>query len=67
MTLADYQCLADCMASLQGKAILTINKHPDMVRIFSRFRHDVVSLNYTVGGGRKGGKKAQEIVCYNWP
>ncbi|HEC12326.1 MAG TPA: DNA adenine methylase [Acidiferrobacteraceae bacterium] len=66
LTLDDYRLLADKMATIQGKAILTINDHPDMVATFGHFRRDKVAIKYTVGGGNKGAKKAGEMICYNW-
>ncbi len=35
--LTDYQALAEVMAELKGKAILSINDHPEMRAVFKRF------------------------------
>ena len=52
-----YQLLADRMASLQGRAILTINDHPDMRRVFAAFKSKVVPIRYTIGGGAGAERK----------
>lgn len=46
-----YELLAERLAKLKGRAILTINDLPDMRRVFGRFRSKVVPIKYTVGGG----------------
>jgi DNA adenine methylase len=45
-----YEALAECMAKLKGAAILTINDHPEMRRVFARFASRTVSIRYTIGG-----------------
>lgn len=56
-----YQALAEAMASLQGKAILTINDHPDIRREFGRFRSKAVGISYTLGGGHQAAKRTERI------
>lgn len=53
------------MGQLQGKAILTINDHPDMRRVFHGFNTQVVGINYTVGGAGKGTDR-QELIIQSW-
>ena len=60
--LEDYQALAESMRTMKGKAILTINDHKDIRRIFKGFKFDRVELKYTVGGNKAGNKKAQELI-----
>jgi DNA adenine methylase len=55
-----YEQLAEVMAGLKGSAILTINDHPDMRRVFGRFKSKTVPIRYTVGGG-KGAARAERI------
>lgn len=50
--LEQYDRLAEVMASLQGRAILTINDHPAMRERFDRFPGRTVGIEYTVGGKR---------------
>ena len=60
-----YEQLAATMRQMQGKAILTINDHPDMRRVFEGFETQVVSINYTVGGAGKGSDR-QELIIQSW-
>lgn len=46
-----YERLAEVMATLKGRAILTINDHPAMRAVFDRFSKTSVPIRYTVGGG----------------
>lgn len=50
--IEEYDHLAEMMAGLRGRAILTINDHPDMRKRFDRFAGRTVSIDYTIGGGR---------------
>jgi len=63
--LKQYQTMVILMRSMHGKAILSINDHPDIRRIFEGFKTRRVELNYTVGGGDKQ-KKAGELIIRNW-
>jgi DNA adenine methylase len=60
-----YEAIAGAMRGMKGKAILTINDHPDMRRVFSGFRLETAKINYTVGGADKG-KDRQEMIIMNW-
>lgn len=60
-----YERLAEAMATMKGSAVLTINDHPDMRRVFKRFKHDTATIDYTIGGGGKG-KNWQELIFRNW-
>lgn len=53
------------MRSMKGSAILTINDHPEMKKIFGEFNMKTVDINYTIGGARKG-QKRQELIYRNW-
>lgn len=55
-----YEQLADTMATLKGQAILTINDHPVMRRLFDRFPGRTVPISYTLGGG-KGVRRRERI------
>lgn len=56
----EYEQLATALAGLKGRAILTINDHPDMRRLFDRFPAKTVPITYTLGGGK--GVKRQERI-----
>jgi DNA adenine methylase len=63
--LERYQELAEAMRSIKGKAILTINDHPEMKEAFTGFRTQTVEISYTVGGSGKG-KNRKEMIVMNW-
>jgi DNA adenine methylase len=48
--IEQYDQLAEVMASLKGRAVLTINDHPDMRARFDRFAGRTVGIDYTIGG-----------------
>jgi DNA adenine methylase len=50
---ADFTRLADQLAGIQGRFILTINDCPQARRVFGRFRLASKGLHYGVGGGAK--------------
>ncbi|RPE81855.1 DNA adenine methylase [Vulcaniibacterium tengchongense] len=58
--IEEYQQLAEAVAKLKGQAILTINDHPDMRRLFDRFPGQTVPIRYTIGGG--GGAQRRERI-----
>lgn len=49
----EYEQLAAVMAKLRGRAILSINDHPDIRRAFRGFKHRRLSTTYTIGGEQK--------------
>lgn len=62
--IEQYQALAGTMAGIAGKAILTINDHPDMRRVFGKFKHRLVGIGYSLGGGKP--KQASELIYRTW-
>jgi DNA adenine methylase len=62
---AEYEAMAEIMRGLKGKAILSINDHPDIRRVFEGFQMEVVDIVYNVAGGGKGAKR-QELIIYSW-
>jgi len=52
--------LADKLACLKGRFILSINDVPDIRRLFARFRFEEVSLTYSVSSG--AGTAARELI-----
>jgi DNA adenine methylase len=63
--LEEYERIAEAMRAMKGSAILTINDHPDMRRVFQGFKAESVAISYTIGGGGKA-KDRQELVYRNW-
>lgn len=62
--LVEYERMADLMGRIKGKAILSLNDHPEIRRIFACFQMDATGINYTVGGG--AGVQRQELIIYSW-
>lgn len=63
--LEQYEKMAGMMRALKGKAIISLNDHPDIRRAFDGFQMDAVPIQYTVGGGGKGADR-MELIIYSW-
>ncbi|MDO9081185.1 MAG: DNA adenine methylase [Desulfuromonadales bacterium] len=57
-----YIVMAETMRSMKGKAILSINAHPEIEKVFEGFDTREIEINYTVGGGGKGQGRKELIV-----
>ncbi|MEO6326235.1 MAG: DNA adenine methylase [Thermoanaerobaculia bacterium] len=64
--LCDYEQMAEVLAGLKGKALLTINDHPDMRRVFKAFKFEELSVRYTVGGEKTSGTPKTELLYRSW-
>ena len=62
--LEEYHKLAEAMRTMKGSAILTINDHPVMRKIFKGFKVEQVDISYTIGGAGKG-KNMRELIFEN--
>lgn len=60
--LEQYHALAAAMRTMKGKAILSINDHPDMREAFAGFARQRLELRYSVGGAKRAKKPAGELV-----
>lgn len=63
--IEQYEKMADILRKLKGKAIVSLNDHPDIRRTFAGFHIETTSIQYTVGGGGKGVDR-QEVIIYSW-
>lgn len=61
----EYERLATKMKALKGKAILSINDHPDIRRAFAGFQMERLEIDYTVGGGAHAARRG-ELIIYSW-
>jgi len=63
--IEQYERMADLMRRIKGKAVVSLNDHPDIRRIFAGFQMDVVPIQYNLGGGGKAVDR-MELIIYSW-
>lgn len=61
-----YALLAEVMGRLKGKAILSINDHPDIRKCFAAFPMMEVSTTYTLGRVAESRVRRGELVITSW-
>lgn len=59
----DFARMADQLAQIKGRFILSLNDVPEMRRIFSAFKVDAVTTRYSVA--RRASKTAGELIISN--
>ncbi|HIE2486015.1 TPA: DNA adenine methylase [Pseudomonas aeruginosa] len=59
-----YQEMAAMLRQLKGKAIISLNDHPDIRECFASFHIESTGITYTVGGGQ--GTTAREVLIFSW-
>jgi DNA adenine methylase len=47
----EYEEMARKLRSIKGRAVVSLNDHPDIRRAFEGFHMETVDIRYTVGGG----------------
>lgn len=62
---AQYELMASKVRQLKGKAIISINDHPDIRRCFDGLAMESLAIDYTVGGGANRAPR-QELIIYSW-
>jgi len=60
-----HEALATAMAALRGRAVLSINDHPAMRRVYGAFRSRRLRTTYTIGGNASP-KQASELLVTTW-
>ena len=63
--IEQYEKMASMLASLKGKAIVSLDDHPEIRRIFWRFQMEVAPIQHMVAGGGKAVDR-QELIIYSW-
>jgi DNA adenine methylase len=63
--LQEFERMASMMKVLKGKAILSINDHPEIRRIFDGLQMESLAIDYQVGGGGKAVPR-RELIIYSW-
>lgn len=56
--------MATVLSKLKGKAIISLNDHPDIRRIFADYHIKSTDIRYTVGGSK--GSEAREVLIFSW-
>jgi len=63
---SEYEKMAEIMSTLQGKAVLSINDHPDIRRVFSGFEMIPLQLRYTIGKQSTPVQPSGELIIKSW-
>jgi len=61
-----YEEMAQIMRSMKGKAMLSINDHPDIRRAFEGFHMHGLEIKYSVGNSHGSVDASKELVITNW-
>jgi len=61
-----FALMADRLATMKGRAMLSINDRPEVRALFAEFTSQVVRLNYSVGQATGGPKSVAELIITNW-
>lgn len=61
----EYERMADVLRGIKGKAMVSINDHPDIRRCFEGFHMESLDISYTVAGGGKATPR-KELVIWSW-
>lgn len=61
----EYERMADLLKDMQGKAIVSLNDHPDIRKVFASFDMETVDIQYMVGGGANAACRS-ELIIYSW-
>lgn len=62
---ADFERLADQLASIAGRFILSVNDTPGAREVFGRFAIGTADTTWTVGTAAGGGKRVTELIVSN--
>lgn len=62
--IEQYQAMAGLARDMKGKAIISVNDHPDMREVFTGLDICTISTIYTVGGN--SGQKVGELIIRNF-
>ncbi len=62
--LAEYERMAALLRSIKGRAIVSLNDHADVRRVFDGFEIDTCEIKYTVGADKPVDRT--EVIIYSW-
>jgi DNA adenine methylase len=60
-----YERMAMVLREIKGRAIVTVNDHPDMREVFAGLDFERVEIQYTLGGA-KSLRPRGELIFYSW-
>lgn len=64
----DFEALAEILAGLQGRFLLSLNDHPGVREVFGRFEMEAVETTYSIAGSARSGRgKVSEVLISNAP
>ena len=58
----EYEAIAHAFRTLKGKAMMSINDHPDIRRCFEGMHMESLDISYTVGGGGKAVDRRELVI-----
>jgi len=62
----EYVKLADLMKTMNGKAIVSLNAHPEIKKIFKGLKMKTVGIKYSVANKTRSGKESKELIIRNF-
>lgn len=63
--IEQYERMAVVMREIKGRAILTVNDHPAMRRVFAGLDSERAEIQYMVGGSASAAPRG-ELILYSW-
>ena len=64
--LGQYALMAEAMATMRGKAVVSVNDIPEMREVFARFPMQRLSIRYSVGSAGQGRALKGELLISNF-
>ena len=61
-----YEQMAEVMRTCKGKAMLSINDHPDIRRVFNGFNMMGLDIKYSIANAHGQPATSKELVIMNW-
>lgn len=63
--IEQYEKMSAMLRAIKGRAIVSLNDHPDIRRIFDGFYIETADIKYSVGGGANTVDR-KEVIIYSW-
>jgi len=62
---SEYEEMATLLRTIKGRAIVSLNDHPDIRLVFEGFHIETVDIDYTVGGSSRPAAR-KELIIFSW-